>query len=80
MYTQSHDADSSCRSSSFSNLGVALHTRHLQHTMHGAASSSNGEATNKRIPNPANIPITCVRCQITDALEWPSLFLHGPLS
>lgn len=23
---------------------------------------------------------TCVRFHITDALEWPSLFLHGPLS
>lgn len=23
---------------------------------------------------------TCVLCQITEALECPSLFLHGPLS
>lgn len=24
--------------------------------------------------------LTCVLCQMTDALEWPSLFRHGPLS
>lgn len=24
--------------------------------------------------------LTCVLCQITDALEWPSLFRQGPLS
>lgn len=45
------------------------HTRHLQHTIHGAANKSNGDATSKSNPNPAKIPITCVLCQITDARE-----------
>jgi len=55
-------------------------TRHLQHTMQGAANNSKGDATSKSRPKPANIPITCVRCHITDARECPNLFLHGPLS
>jgi len=74
------DADSSCISSSVSSLLLPLQTRHLQQTIHGAARSRRGDATSSRIPNPAKIPITCVRCQITDARECPSLFLHGPLS
>lgn len=45
------------------------HKRHLQQTMHGAANSSNGDATNNKIPKLANIPITCARCQTTDARE-----------
>lgn len=48
--------------------------------MHGAANSSNGDATNNKIPKLANIPITCALCQTTDAREWPNLFLQGPLS
>lgn len=68
-------------SSSLSSLLVpALQNRHLQHTIHGAANKSNGDATNSRIPKPANIPITWVLCHITEALECPNLFLHGPLS
>lgn len=55
-------------------------TRHLQHTMQGAANNSKGDATSRSRPKPAKIPITCVRCHITDAREWPNLFLHGPLS
>jgi hypothetical protein len=31
----------------------------LQQRTHGAAISRRGEATSNRIPNPANIPITC---------------------
>lgn len=54
--------------------------RHLQQTIQGAANRSSGDATNSRMPNPANIPITCARCQTTDALECPNLFLQGPLS
>ena len=54
--------------------------RHLQQTIQGAARSSSGDATSSNSPKPAKIPITCVRCQITEAREWPNLFLHGPLS
>ena len=32
---------------------------HLQQMMHGAAIRRSGEATRRRIPKPANIPITC---------------------
>lgn len=61
--------DSSGKSSSPSNLPPPLHTRHLQHTIQGAANNNKGDATRRSIPKPANMPITCVRCQITDALE-----------
>lgn len=54
--------------------------RHLQQRRQGAARIRRGEARRTSTPNPANIPITCARCQTTDAREWPSLFLHGPLS
>lgn len=67
----------SCSSSIF---GPPLQIRHLQHTIQGAANNNNGEATNNKIPKPAKIPITCARCQTTEAREWPNLFLHGPLS
>lgn len=53
---------------------------HLQQTIHGAANSNNGDATNNRMPKLAKIPITCALCHTTDAREWPNLFLHGPLS
>lgn len=56
-------------SSGSSNFDPLVQTRHLQQTIHGAASNSNGLATRSNIPKPANIPITCVRCQITEALE-----------
>lgn len=71
--------DSSGKSSSASNL-VPLQTLHLQQTMQGAASRRRGLATSKRRPKPANIPMTCVLCQMTEALVCPNLFLHGPLS
>uniref|UniRef100_A0A182VDG4 Uncharacterized protein n=1 Tax=Anopheles merus TaxID=30066 RepID=A0A182VDG4_ANOME len=48
--------------------------------MQGAASRSSGDATSNSMPNPAKIPITWARCHTTEAREWPSLFLHGPLS
>lgn len=51
-----------------------------QQMIHGEARSSKGEVTKAMIPSPTRIPTTCVRFHITDALEWPSLFLHGPLS
>lgn len=74
-------ARTSSYSASFSSNFVApLQIRHLQQTIHGAANNSNGEATNNNIPKPANIPITCARCQTTDARECPNLFLQGPLS
>lgn len=66
--------------STSSSFELLLHIRHLQQTMHGAANKRSGEATNNNIPKPAKIPITCARCHITDAREWPNLFLHGPLS
>lgn len=44
-------------------------TRHLQHTIQGAANNSKGDATSRSRPKPAKIPITCVRCHITDARE-----------
>lgn len=53
---------------------------HRQHSRHGAANSRSGEASRSRKPNPAKMPTTCVLCQTTDAREWPSLFLQGPLS
>jgi hypothetical protein len=37
---------------------------HLQQSTHGAAMSRSGEATRSKIPNPANIPITCHYSQI----------------
>lgn len=75
------NVSNSLKSVSFSsNLPAPLQIRHLQQTMHGAASNSNGDATSNSIPNPANIPITCARCHTTDARECPSLFLQGPLS
>lgn len=50
---------SSGSSSSLSSLLVpALQKRHLQHTMQGAARSNSGDATSKRIPKPANMPMT----------------------
>lgn len=55
--------------SSNSSSNRLLHTRHLQQTIHGAANNRRGDATSNRIPKPAKIPITCVRCQITEALE-----------
>lgn len=58
----------------------ALHRRHLQHTIHGAANSNKGDATSNKIPKLAKIPITWARCHTTDARECPNLFLHGPLS
>lgn len=63
-----------------SNFVAPLHIRHLQHIIHGAASNRSGEATNNKIPKPANIPITCALCHTTDARECPNLFLQGPLS
>lgn len=60
---------SSAISSSFSSFVPALHTLHLQQTMHGAANSNKGLATKSKMPKPAKIPITCVLCHITDALE-----------
>lgn len=56
-------------SSGSSNFDPLVHTRHLQQTIHGAASNNNGLATSSNIPKPANIPITWVRCHITEALE-----------
>lgn len=75
-----HVVPSSGTSSSGSSLPPPLQTRHLQQTIQGAASRRRGDATKSRMPNPAKIPITCVRCHITLAREWPSLFLQGPLS
>lgn len=60
---------SSISSSGSSNFDPLVHTRHLQQTIHGAASNNNGLATRSSIPKPANIPITWVRCHITEALE-----------
>lgn len=45
-------------SSGSSNFDPLVHTRHLQQTIHGAASNNNGLATSSSIPKPANIPIT----------------------
>jgi len=53
---------------------------HLQHMIQGAATNKRGEATRSRIPNPAKIPITCARWQMTEALECPSLPWHSPES
>lgn len=80
MFLAHHEFSPGSSSSLSSLLVPALQTRHLQHTIQGAANKSSGDATSSRIPKPANIPITCVRCHITEALEWPSLFLQGPLS
>lgn len=63
-----------------SNFAAPEQMRHLQHTIQGAANKSSGDATSRRIPKPAKIPITCARCHTTDARECPSLFLQGPLS
>lgn len=84
----SHDSKSylfsviaSSKSVSFSSSFAAPEQmRHLQQTIQGAASSNSGEATKRRIPKPAKIPITWARCHTTEARECPSLFLHGPLS
>ncbi|KAE9541071.1 hypothetical protein AGLY_004316 [Aphis glycines] len=51
-----------------SNFDPLVHTRHLQQTIHGAASNNKGLATSSSIPKPANIPIT-----------WPSSFSMGTL-
>lgn len=60
---------SNMSSSGSSNFDPLVQTRHLQQTIHGAASNNNGLATRSSIPKPANIPITWVRCHITEALE-----------
>lgn len=67
-------------SSLFNFVVPVLQKRHLQHTIQGAANNKRGDAIKSNIPNPAKMPITWVRCQITEALEWPNLFLQGPLS
>lgn len=48
----------SSNSFSVSSSFELLHIRHLQQTIHGAASNSSGEATNNKMPKPANIPMT----------------------
>lgn len=75
-----HGSSPGTSSSLFSFVVPVLQKRHLQHTIHGAANNKSGDAMSSNIPKPANIPITWVRCQITEALEWPNLFLQGPLS
>ena len=54
VITKCHQEDTGSPSSSSQHL----HTLHLQHRIQGAANNRNGEATNKRTPKPANIPIT----------------------
>lgn len=76
----SHRLASSKSVSASSSFVLLLHIRHLQQTIQGAASSSNGDATNNSNPKPAKIPMTCARCHTTEAREWPNLFLQGPLS
>ncbi|KAJ6640972.1 hypothetical protein Bhyg_05905, partial [Pseudolycoriella hygida] len=49
-------AASSKSASASSNLAAPLQMRHLQQTIHGATSSSSGDATNNKIPNPAKMP------------------------
>jgi hypothetical protein len=53
---------------------------HLQQMMQGAATSRKGEATSRRMPNPAKMPMTWARCQSTETREWPNLPLHLPES
>lgn len=60
MYKSNYRFKAIASSSCSSNLEL-LQIRHLQQTMHGAASNSNGDATSNKIPNPANIEITCAR-------------------
>ena len=54
---QSHDCH--VGTVSLSSSSQHLHTLHLQHSIHGAASNKKGEATSNSTPNPANIPTTC---------------------
>lgn len=58
-----HEANPSPSSSS-----QHLQTLHLQHRIHGAASSRKGEATNNKTPKPAKIPTTCNRITSTSCL------------
>lgn len=78
--TVTQSCDSHVGTDSGSSSSQHLHTLHLQHNIQGAASNKKGEATSNNTPNPAKMPTTCVLCHITEALECPSLFLHGPLS
>ncbi|KAI9583249.1 hypothetical protein GQX74_012466 [Glossina fuscipes] len=52
------NAVASSISPSPSSILEPLQLRHLQQIIHGAASNSNGDATNNKIPKPAKMPIT----------------------
>lgn len=69
FHNSSHRLPSSKSASASSSFALLLHIRHLQQTIHGAASSSNGDATSNSNPKPAKIPMTCARCHTTDARE-----------
>jgi len=64
------------------NLSYAssLRKRHFESSKQGETNSRNGDATKTINPKNANPATTCVLCRKSDALEWPSLFLQGPLS
>ena len=50
---------------SLSSSSQHLDALHLQHSIQGAASSRNGEATSSRTPKPAKIPTTCNTMETT---------------